>query len=85
MGNPPTRKNLFIDQLVPDQRYYLEFEGAALISTVYVNGQEVGEHNGGFSIFRFDVTDYLQAGNNQLTVQVDHKSRQTQYFQCWEG
>ncbi|WBA80496.1 sugar-binding domain-containing protein [Endozoicomonas sp. GU-1] len=72
-GQSSYRKNLVIDQLVPDQRYYLEFEGAALISTVYVNGQEVGEHNGGFSTFRFDVTDYLQTGNNQLAIQVDNR------------
>lgn len=35
---------------------------------VYVNGQRVGEHEGGYTRFTFPIRQYLQAGVNQITV-----------------
>ena len=37
---------------------------------MWVNGKEVGEHEGGFDPFTFDVTDALQDGENELVVAV---------------
>lgn len=42
---------------------YLEFLGAAMIADIYVNGEKLAHHEGGFSTFRVDVTDKLQAKN----------------------
>jgi beta-galactosidase len=53
-------------------RTYLEFDGAALSTDVWLNGTRVGRHEGGFARFRFDVTDLLRAGNNELRVRVDN-------------
>ncbi|WP_198118166.1 glycoside hydrolase family 2 protein [Massilia rhizosphaerae] len=53
-------------------RTYLEFDGAALATDVWLNGAHVGRHEGGFARFRFDVTDRLQPGANALLVRVDN-------------
>jgi beta-galactosidase len=53
-------------------RTYLEFDGAALSTDVWLNGTRVGRHEGGFARFRFDVTDQLRAGANELRVRVDN-------------
>ncbi|WP_075791582.1 glycoside hydrolase family 2 protein [Massilia putida] len=53
-------------------RVYLEFDGAALSTDVWLNGAHVGRHEGGFARFRFDVTDRLKPGANELRVRVDN-------------
>ncbi len=35
---------------------------------VYVNGEAVGQHKGGFISFSFDITDALKEGDNEITV-----------------
>ncbi len=54
------------------QRHYLEFDGAFLTTEVWLNGRPVGRHAGGFARFRFDVTELLQAGDNELVVRTDN-------------
>lgn len=53
------------------QRVYLEFQGVNAAAEVLLNGQAVCRHQGGYSAFRADVTDLLQA-SNQLKVLVDN-------------
>lgn len=38
-------------------KQYIEFQGANHVATVYCNGRELGTHRGGFSTFRFELTD----------------------------
>ena len=58
---------------------YIEFCGANLKTTVYVNGQKVGRHVGGFGKFRFELTSYLKEGDNLLTVVVDNSNNKEYY------
>jgi hypothetical protein len=39
-------------------------------ATVYVNGQEVGLHKGGYDPISYDITSYLNGGTNELIVNV---------------
>ncbi len=55
------------------KRQFIQFEGANHIATVSCNGTLLGEHKGGFSTFRFDVTDCMKAENNILTVDVTNE------------
>lgn len=56
---------------LPDgRRLFLHFDGVAMISRVYLNGQELGDHAGMFSRFGFDLTPHLQSGPNDLAVYV---------------
>ena len=54
-------------------RTYVEVLAAALNSTVKVNGQVATTHEGGFSIFRADVTDLCHEGENELTIEVSNE------------
>ena len=51
---------------------WLEFKGVNAACTVYINGNKVGSHLGGYSAFRFEVTDFLSSPKNFLTVEVDN-------------
>ncbi len=53
----------------PGKRVYLVFKGVDYKATVYVNRKCIGSHEGFFSPFEFDVTDYLQE-RNTLVVEV---------------
>lgn len=55
----------------PGTRVFLRFGAADHAADVYLNGQKVGRHVGGFTPFAFDVTRLLRAGTNQITVGVD--------------
>ncbi|GGB56438.1 glycoside hydrolase family 2 TIM barrel-domain containing protein [Blastomonas aquatica] len=51
----------------------LEFDGVGSIADVWVNGAHVGTHKGAFSRFRFDVTDHLKPGqDNVIVVKADN-------------
>ncbi len=54
-------------------RHWLEIGAASLVADVWLNGQRLGQHKGGFTAFRFDVTDALVTGvPNVLLVKVDN-------------
>ena len=60
-------------------RTYMEVLAAALNSTVKVNGQVATTHEGGFSIFRADVTDLCHEGENELTIEVSNEDTPSMY------
>ncbi len=59
-------------QAVPPRRRFLHFEGANQVADVWVNGQPVGGHVGGYTAFTLDVTDALRPGDNVIAVRVDN-------------
>ncbi|HEV2352374.1 MAG TPA: glycoside hydrolase family 2 TIM barrel-domain containing protein [Terriglobia bacterium] len=48
----------------------LRFGAVDYLAEVYLNGQKVGTHEGGYLPFAFDVTSLLRAGENQIAVRV---------------
>ena len=52
------------------QRIILHLDAVDWQSTVYVNGQIVGIHTGGYDPFSYDLTAYLNGGTNELIVRV---------------
>ena len=54
-------------------KYVLYFGAVNYDAKVYVNGRKVGEHEGGYTPFNFDVTKYLIDGHNFVVVKVDNK------------
>ncbi len=56
-------------------RYYLEFDGVYMNSTVYVNGQKAGHRPYGYSSFEYDITPYLRQGQNVVAVRVDNSDQ----------
>ena len=64
------RRTVDLDTLYPG-RQLLHFGAANYKAIVYVNGEKVGEHSGGFTPFAFDVTENLVVGRNSIVVGVD--------------
>lgn len=60
------RKKFTIPKNTEDKRIYIEFGAANTVAEVYVNGSFVGRHEGGYSAFRFDITEYLRFGSENL-------------------
>lgn len=63
------RKEFTLDSF---RRLFIEFGGANTITELYVNGAPAGRHEGGFSAFRFDITEHVRIGENSLEVRVDN-------------
>jgi beta-glucuronidase len=64
------RRIVELDDLQPEHRF-LHFGAANYKALVYVNGEKVGEHEGGFTPFAFDVTANLKVGRNSIVVGVE--------------
>ena len=61
------RRNLALSfEECSGKELYLEFEGANTVAEVYINGRFAGEHSGGYSAFRFDITDYIYPDKDNL-------------------
>jgi hypothetical protein len=67
------RKHLTVQaDWIASKRIVLEFEAAFQDAQVYVNGQLMGEHLGGFTGFYFDITSAVTAGDNVIAVRVNN-------------
>ncbi len=56
------------------QRLLLHFGAVDQMATVFLNGQELGSHIGGYTPFSFDLTPFLREAENILTVRVRDRS-----------
>jgi len=59
------------------KRQFLRFGAANYKAKVYLNGELLGEHEGGFTPFSFEVTGKVRNGENQVTVGVDSQVTDT--------
>lgn len=51
-----------------NKNVFLKFYGVNKNATLYINGEKVGEHIGGFSAFVFDITNYIKGDSIQIKV-----------------
>ena len=67
------RKHFVADQ---SDRFYIEFDGVYMNSTVYVNGKQVGFRPYGYSSFEYDITPYINKdAGNVIAVKVDNSDQ----------
>lgn len=66
--------------LSDEEEAWLEFTGAAMTAEVYVNGEKLARHEGGYSTFRVNITEHLKA-ENELVVSVDNSDNDRVYPQ----
>ena len=64
------RKTFTVSDSKP--KHYIYFEGVYNRSEVYLNGHLLGKRPNGYVSFMYDLTPYLKAGTNELSVRVDH-------------
>lgn len=60
--------------------YYLEIRGANSSADVYVNGEKVAHHDGGYSTWRVDITEKL-TDLTDIAIVVDNSPNETVYPQ----
>ena len=73
-------KTLDREEIPKADRYYLEFKGANSSADVYLNGEKLAHHDGGYSTWRVEITDGLKKGT-QLAVAVDNAENDRVYPQ----
>lgn len=68
------RKHFVLSEELRGKRIFLEFEGVNQVCEIWLNGNRIGEHKGGYTSFEFDVTAQAQFGakGNVLTVKVNN-------------
>lgn len=64
------RRSFTVPAKMQGRRILLRFGAVDFVATVYVNGQCVGGHRGGYTPFALDITDSLRQGENDLCVRV---------------
>lgn len=64
------RRTFTLDAPTPGQVLIIAFGAVDYLATVWINGRRVGEHEGGYLPFEFDVTEVVQAGENEVVVRV---------------
>jgi beta-glucuronidase len=68
-------KKSFAYQLRPGRRLFVYFGAANYVADVYLNGEKIGQHEGGFTPFNFEITRLVRESGNFLVVKVDNKRR----------
>lgn len=67
------KKSFDIPDYDASKRYYLHFGAVNYRADVYVNGQKLGMHKGGFTPFNFEMSHVVKATDNFVIVKVDNK------------
>lgn len=57
-----------------DKELWLEFEGAMHLADVWVNGQHVVQHAGGYTPFVLNLTGMLRLTDNEILVRLDNRN-----------
>ena len=62
------RRTLDIPEAYRGKRLFLQFDAAAHIATVYVNGRELATHRSGYTAFRVEITDAVEYGGDNFVA-----------------
>lgn len=68
------RKNVNLTG-VKEKKYFIVIDGAYKNSTVYINGNPLGTRPYGYATFQYDMTPFIQEGNNVVAVKVDNSKQ----------
>jgi beta-galactosidase len=66
------RKHFRTPGMTPSKEVWIEFDGVYMNSDVWINGHHLGNHPYGYTSFYYDVTHYLNSGENVIAVRVDN-------------
>jgi beta-galactosidase len=73
-------KKTIVAEFEKNQKLFIELEGANSIATVFLNGNQLGTHKGGYSTFRYELTDFIDSGKEaDLEIHVDNAQYEDVY------
>ena len=85
VGKGYYQRNLVIPKKWKGKQIRIKFEAVYETSKVWLNGELIGEHIGGYLPFTFNLTKYLKAeGNNSLVVMADNTYKRGAWW-AWGG
>lgn len=58
-----------------DNRVFLNIGAADYVTSLYVNNKYVGSHTGGYTSFKFEITDYAVDGENEIFIVCEDDTR----------
>lgn len=67
------KKDFDYQALTPTRRLFVHFGAVNYKAVVYLNGARLGDHEGGFTPFNFEITNLVKEKDNFLIVKVDNK------------
>ena len=73
-------KKISKSQLEEGKLCYLEIRGANSSASVYLNGEKLATHDGGYSTWRVNLTEHLKE-ENELVIEVDNSANDRVYPQ----
>lgn len=73
------RKKFTPDTKLQDKKIFAEFDGVQKYSKIYLNGQYLGDHKGGFTSFYFDLTDHINWNEKNVLVVVVSNRRNDEH------
>ena len=75
------QKSLDLPGSLDNRCIHVEFDGVMSNAKVFMNGTYVGEWPYGYASFGFDITKYINFGEeNTLSVRVENKTRQSRWY-----
>ncbi len=75
--------NVDLDEAWLGGELLLHFGAVDYWAQIYVNGQLVGEHEGGFTPFTFPIRAYVRAGANQIALRVYDSAQDGLFIPRW--
>ncbi|MFA6402873.1 MAG: glycoside hydrolase family 2 TIM barrel-domain containing protein [Salinivirgaceae bacterium] len=57
------------------KKLFIHFGAINYLADVYLNGELIGSHEGGFTPFQFEITNSVLEGENRLVVKVDNSRK----------
>ena len=69
------KKSFVLEQAAIGKRVWLEFEGVAGFTEVWVNKQFVAKHMNPYTSFWMEITDKLRPGENEITLHTDSRMK----------
>jgi len=75
------RKSFTLSQELSDKKVRIDFGGVYMDSTIWVNGHLLGNHPYGYTSFSFDITPYINFGEeNVIAVKVNHQVPSSRWY-----
>ncbi len=73
------RKHFTLSEVLTDKMVSVEFDGVQKYSRIYLNGEYVGDHKGGYTSFYFDLTPFIRFGEDNVLVVAVNNRRDDKY------
>ncbi len=67
------RRQITLPQNWKEKQIFLRLDAASKAATIYINGENIGEHTGGYTACTFNITSFLTPNKpNTLAIRVDN-------------